>query len=354
MRRYLILILPLLALPLLGLGCVNIKTSKTTDGGVFKSEDAAESWKQKVFVRQEKKVTILINNESINNIVFHPENRNIIYISTRDNGIYRTEDGGEKWTQFKATGTYLGFSIDPVTPSIIYVSQGAQIFKTVDEGKSWDNIYIEPNGKGIVSVRIDNYDPARIWALTSAGDLILSSDWGETWTVLKRLGLPATNLFIDPQDTKTMYITTTKKGLWKSIDSGNNWSDLLAPFVGTDEGKNMYDLRQFLLVEQEPNIIYLVTKNGIYRSWDGGDKWERIKTLQPAASVDINALTVNYENHAEIYFSIGKVIHKTIDNGENWKTIETFPSGRTVNFLVTHPENPEIIWAGTYLPPKKK
>lgn len=354
MRRYLILVFILAILPLLGLSCINIKKTKTTDGGIFKSEDAAETWQQKVFVSQEKKETIAVNNETITKIVFHPQDRKIIYLGTRDNGLYRSADAGEKWTAFKPAGNYPGFSIDPTTPQIIYVSQGAKIDKTVDEGKTWENIYIEPNGKEIVSVNVDYYNPAQIWALSSAGDLLFSQDWGERWTVFYRLGVPTNNLVLNPQDTRVMYATAAKKGIWKSIDGGKQWSDILSVFATSKEKKGMYDLRYFTLVESDPNIIYIVTKNGIYRSFDAGANWEPLKTLQPAASVDINALAVNYENLEEIYFSIGKVIHKTINDGETWKTIETFPSSRTINQLVINPEDPKIIWAGTYLPLKKK
>lgn len=353
MRRFLTLLLPLLALPLLGLGCINVKTAKTTDGGIYKSEDSAESWEQKVFVRQEKKETITINSETIKSITFHPDDKEIIYINTRDKGYYRSQDSGETWTQFKAGANYKRLSIDPTTPSIVYVSKGSKIHKTVDDGENWDNIYIEPNGKTIVNVSIDSYDPSRIWALTNSGDLLLSQDWGETWAVHKRLSLTTNNLYIDPEDTRVMYITTPNQGIWKSINGGDKWNDILVSFKETKNEDKIYGLTKFQMIEQAPEILYIITLHGIYRSWNGGADWEQINTLQPAASVTISAVAANPENHDEMYFSIGKVIHKTTDNGENWKTIETFPSARIINQLVVQPEDPTVIWAGTYIPAKK-
>lgn len=353
MRRLLIIIVILIAIPLLGASCINVKSSKTTDGGVFKSDDSGENWTQKVFIRQEKKNTVSINNESITSFTFDPENKDIIYLGTRDNGIYRTEDGGEVWKLFKGGGEYSGISIDPETPQMIYLSTGATIYKTPDQGENWDNIYIDPNGKKIVSVLVDSYDSSRILALTGKGDLLVSTDWGDTWKVLYRLEQDTEKLFINPKDTRVMYATTSKKGILKSTDGGQTWNDILTAFEGTPEKAQVYTLKMFYFTEEDPDILYIVTKRGIYRSRDAGFNWENINTLQPAASVDISAFTVNPENHNEIWFAIGKIIHWTTNNGANWKTIETFPSTRTINYLVVHPDNPKLLWAGTYIAPKK-
>ncbi len=60
-RKLFFLLIFVFLLPLLGAGCITVKTSKTIDGGVFRSDDGGETWMQKVFIRQEKKKVISLN-----------------------------------------------------------------------------------------------------------------------------------------------------------------------------------------------------------------------------------------------------------------------------------------------------
>ena len=80
-----------------GTGENNNQRSVAYGDGVYKSMDGGNSWKNMG----------LKNSEHIGNILVHPENSQIVYVSAYgplwskggDRGIYKTEDGGETWNK---------------------------------------------------------------------------------------------------------------------------------------------------------------------------------------------------------------------------------------------------------------
>lgn len=351
-RTYLFLITFILIVPLLGAGCINLTTSKTVDGGIFRSDDSGETWSQKVFIRKEKKKTISINNVNVGMIVFHPTDKNIIYLGTLGDGLYRSKNAGEQWESFGInSGSYDTISIDPETPEIIYTATGSSILKTSDDGKSWETIYLEPRGQKIVSVNVDIYKPSQIYAATQDGEIVQSIDYGETWATLSSLAQAVKKLYINPKDTRIIYaVTGNNRGIYRSVNAGVDWNALNTDL---EKKKGAITINFLDFTDQEPEKMYLATNYGLFRSENGGSNWNEITTLFPFGSVPIQTVAVNPNNHSEIYFTIGKVVHKTTDNSITWKTIETFPSARKITNLIINPENTEQLYAGTYLVKKK-
>jgi len=352
MRKIHILIIALLVvLPLVGAGCISIRTSKTVDGGVFRSDDSGENWVQKVFIRQEKKKVISINNANIGTMVFHPDDKNIIYLGTLEDGLYRSKDRGEQWESFGLTsGSFATISIDPKTPTIVYTATGSSILKTSDDGQTWETIYLEPRNQKITSVNVDLYDPSRVFASTFAGEIIQSTDYGETWTTLSSIQLEINRLYLNPIDTRIIYAVTNGQGIYRSTNAGENWESLNTDLV-THNGATIINWLDF--TDKDPGILYLATNYGLFKSSNGGIDWEPITTLFSFGSVPIKTVAVNPDNQSEIWFTIGKIVHKTTDASATWKTIETVPSNRTITILEIDPENPQTLYAGTFTAKKK-
>lgn len=80
-------------------------------------------------------------------IAIHPDNADIIYAGT-DQGVYRSEDGGETWVpKNKNLGGYgalviSGLAIDPNTPTTIYLGTwGYGIYRSTDSGDTWERLF---------------------------------------------------------------------------------------------------------------------------------------------------------------------------------------------------------------------
>jgi len=142
-------------------------------------------------------------------------------------GLFKSNDGAETWTLISATVTLPhinGFDVDPTNENNIYVATFDDVYgmhsglwKTTDDGASWTSALSRGNTRGVA---IDPEVPTRVYATTEAGDgIYMSDDSGATWS--KIAGLPfevkgPAYVSFDPEDSQQIYVTTYGGGVWKA------------------------------------------------------------------------------------------------------------------------------------------
>ena len=131
----------------------------------------------------------------------------------------------------------------------------------------------------------------RLYARANVGGVYRSNDHGETWTWLSGdLPYPACHLpwglAVAPgnpdllyQSTGTSYTATNDpgQGIWKSIDGGAHWRQVLSGvrMAGNDEAQ--YGGPALLLHPANENEIWAATRgDGVRRSTDAGEHWTRV------------------------------------------------------------------------------
>ncbi|MDP3971184.1 MAG: YCF48-related protein [bacterium] len=367
MTKYNFILLSLLLL--IGASC-----GEVADGGVFKSYDGGESWEQKTFISQEGRKKTTISDVNIATTVAHPNDSNIIYIGTNGNGMYTTLDGGETWVQSQINnGSVTSIAFDPKNPETIYVAKNTTIMKTVDGGETWENVYSDVKASKVNVIVVDSYDTSRIYASTSAGTIIKSYDYGINWDLHLQIENPVVEMLMAPYNTRIIYALTSEGVLYKTTNGGealvtpdeldeqeeidtaggtnSGWDKLLAKDFKEkfDGAGRVYD------VALDPNdfrIVYIVTSRGILRSYNEGLDWEDITTLigfKDKQNKNIRHLTVAPKDSETIYFVVGKKIHVSTDNGNAWKTLESFPTTRSVTSFLIDQDAPNVIYIGTEL-----
>ncbi len=102
-------------------------------------------------------------------LAVHPITPTLLYAGTRQNGVWRSEDGGATWitqtTGLPANAWATSLAIHPVTPTTVYagVWQG-QVYRSTDGGYSWEGLgYLGP----VEAVLIHPAAPSVIYAATS-------------------------------------------------------------------------------------------------------------------------------------------------------------------------------------------
>lgn len=326
-------------------GCsLTSSNTSSADGGVFKSVDSGETWTQKVLISQTSKGTSTIASVSTSLLVFDPKDKNKIYLSTKGNGIFKTENGGDSWQQTTLNaGEYVSIAIDPHNTDVIYVARGNTIQKSIDGMGTWQTIYVETRpGQSITSVVVDLSDNSKIYATTNTG-ILKSFDYGNTWQVLKWVGNNANKLYMSEKDTNTIYLVTTNAGIFKTTDAGENWQDISQGLQKYPGAKN---IKWFYFIPQT-ELIYLGTDYAPIKSEDGGKTWTPIATLLPFGSLPIQTVAVNPKNNREIFFTVSNTIYKSVDGGQTWKTLKTVNTNRIINYFLINPESPNIIYLGT-------
>lgn len=342
---------------MLGLtGCIFSNTAsksqqKLADGGVFISTDRGENWAQKVFVRKEATNTITIASTNPGFFYFHPNTSETIYLSTLENGLWRTTDSGEAWTQLGfVTGYVQGFDIDPKNTDIMYAGYKATVMKSVDAGAKWETMYTNQPGNAITQVRVDPYDSRIVYATTSGGVILISEDQGLTWRILVQLmNETPKKLIILKSDSRVMFMITNNKIL-KSSDSGKTWVDSIQKGL---DAVNANPINDFKYLERDPSIMYVASNNGIFRSQDGGSTWRVIPTVIPNGQVPILTVAVNPFDEKEMYFTANSTFYISTDSGLTWETQRNVPSTRQFTILEPHPRRPGMLLLGTFLQKKK-
>ncbi|PPK84117.1 sortilin (neurotensin receptor 3) [Neolewinella xylanilytica] len=235
----------------------------------------------------------------------------LYYFGATGGGVWQTKDGGQTWTNI--SDGYFGGSIGAVTvaesnPNIIYVGGGEQtvrgnvsygsgMWKSIDAGKSWEQIGLE-NSRHIARVRVHPRDPDLVYAAVM-GDLYQdteergvyrSKDGGQTWEriLFANAGAGAVDLSMDPSNPRVMYASTWKirrtpyslesggegSGLWKTTDGGDNWTEITR---NPGLPKGVWGINAVSVSPVDPSRLYAIIENekgGVYVSNDAGESWE--------------------------------------------------------------------------------
>lgn len=179
-------------------------------GGVFTSDDNGQTWVLRHQGFQNCRVTSLL------------QYNNKIYAGTTA-GIFISSDNGNTWTVSSAgllNGTVKCLA---VKDNVLYAgNDGAGLHKSTDEGLTWTNLFTS------TSVNKIYVDGADIYLLGPGGGAFQkSTDNGQTWTnfgMLNGIFGTGSNGFV--RRGTELFLSTYNGGIYKSINSGQNWTGM--------------------------------------------------------------------------------------------------------------------------------
>ncbi len=143
-------------------------------------------------------------------LLIDPRRPRTMYAAGVSGGIWKTTDGGASWRALADLLPNIAVStlaLDPTNPEVIYAGTGEGFFREVVRGTA-----LPLRGAGI----------------------LVSRNAGQTWR-----RLPATahadfhwvnDLVISSSDSRRLY-AATRSGVWRSLDSGDSWTRILASTV---------------------------------------------------------------------------------------------------------------------------
>ena len=186
-----------------GTGEGNPRNSVSSGYGIYKSIDGGNTWQ----------LMGLEKTRNIHRIYIHRDNPDIVYVGAigspwgehKERGLWKTVDGGKTWEQILYVNELTGVAdmvVDPVNPNKIIVAmwehkrwpwffksggEGSGIYITYDGGEHFKKLSSEdglPKGDlGRVGLAISQSNPDYIYALIESkkNGLYRSEDGGKTW-----------------------------------------------------------------------------------------------------------------------------------------------------------------------------
>ena len=333
--------------------------------GVYKSMDAGKTWSH----------LGLDKTRHISDVVIHPTNPNIIYITaqgaqyapSKERGIYKTTDGGKTWKNILSVNNTTGassLSMDMTNPRILYASmwqhqrypwvmesggENSGLFKSIDAGNTWTKMKLGlPKDFGKSGISVSRANPDRVFAVIEAsgkkGGVYRSDNAGKTWKQVNsnRVNIARSwyymEIFADPQDENTVYVLNAP--VMKSIDGGKSFSNIPVP-----HGDNHH---LWINPADNKNLINS-NDGGANISFNGGKSWS---TQQNQATSQFYRVITDNQVPYHVYggqqdnSAIG-IASRTNDGGIDWKDWYSVAGGESA-FIAFDPDAPELIYGGTY------
>ena len=333
--------------------------------GVYKSTDAGKTWKH----------IGLDETRHISDVIIDPTNPNIIFVAAQgaqygpsaQRGIYRSLDGGATWENVLFIDNNTGasdLSMDMTNPLILYAAmwqhrrypwimesggENSGIYKSVDGGTTWTQLKDGlPKDFGKSGISVSRANPERVFAVIEAegekGGVYRSDDAGKKWTLINkdRINIARSwyymEIFADTQDENVVYVLNAP--VTKSIDGGKSFTPLPTP-----HGDN-HDL----WIHPDNNRVMINSNDGGSNvSNNGGQSWSSQKnqnTAQFYRVITDNLVPYNIYGGQQDNTTVA-IASRTNDDGIDWKDWYSVAGGESA-FLAFDPDNPQLIYGGTY------
>ncbi|MFV9483431.1 VPS10 domain-containing protein [Christiangramia sp. ASW11-125] len=350
-----------------GGGEKTVRGNVSSGYGIWKTEDAGKTWTS----------AGLKNSRHVPRIVIHPKDYNTVYAAVLGNiykptearGVYKSTDGGKNWKKILFSNADAGavdLIMDPNNPRVLYAStwnvqrtpyslssggEGSALWKSTDSGETWkeisENKGFPKDTLGIIGVTVSPANSERVWAIVEnkeKGGVYRSDDAGETWNLinddrsLRQRAWYYTRIYADSEDEDKVYVLNVN--YHTSTDGGKTYSSANAPHG---------DHHDLWIAPEDPQRMIMGDDGGAQITYDGGETWS---TYHNQPTSQFYRVTTDNSFPYRIYAaqqdnSTVRIRHRTEGGSIGEGDWESTAGGESAHIAVD-PENPEIVYGGSY------
>ncbi len=245
-------------------------------------------------------------------------------------------------------------------PALYYMgAAGGGVFKTTDNGNSWQAVFEKQPVAAIGAIAIDPKNKEEVWVGTGEANprndvsygngVYQTTDGAKTW---KHRGLEGSSqiskILIDPRDPRIVLVgalgspfkDSAQRGVYRTADGGKSWQKTL--YVGPQSG-----VSDMAWDPAHPDVVYAGIwqyrripwdlssggpNDGLYKSSDGGRSWKKLQGHGlPSGLMGRIGVAVAPTRPNRVYAVIQSergVLWRSDDAGNSWRLM-------TTNTLVT-------------------
>ena len=286
-----------------GTGENNNRQSSSWGGGVFKSTDGGQTWKNMG----------LVETEHIGRIVIDPVDHDVVYVAAMghlwganaERGVYKTTDGGLTWTRVLFVDSQTGATdlvMDPANNKVLYAAMyqrqrsawgyngggsGSGIYKSTDAGRTWARLTngIPDGPLGRIGLDIYRKDPNILYALIEhekEGGVYRSDDAGAHWTKMSSTDprpMYFSQIRIDPTNANRVYVVGVF--LLVSDDGGKTFATVRLSNLphSPERPREDRDIHALWIDPANPDHLLIGCDAGVAASYDRDVTWDYVNNL---------------------------------------------------------------------------
>src|SRR5439155_7145116 len=185
-----------------GMGEACLRANLSSGDGVYKSIDAGRTWTHIGLPDSSQIGRVRVH--PINPHLVYAAAIGHPYGANAERGVFRSKDGGKTWEKILFVDDRTGAAdlmLDPSNPQILYATTwqvlrtpwgitstgaGSGIYKSTDGGDRWTKLAagLPSSALGKIGITVTPANPQRVWATVEAdanGGIYRSDDGGKTW-----------------------------------------------------------------------------------------------------------------------------------------------------------------------------
>jgi photosystem II stability/assembly factor-like uncharacterized protein len=217
------------------------------------------------------------------------------------------------------------FALNPADPNAIYYARTDTVYRSRDEGETWEGFAAIPECSGIGAFIVSPKD-SNVFVAAIDGDsgmrVVRSADHGQSWstTLGHDFGSYATPLECDPDRPDTLYFGGVDDSLHRSTDGGQTWSALSG---------NVFRSPSDIVVIPDSGSVILVADGvpaqgqaQIFKSTDGGQTFT-LEVERPLGVSYVPRMSSSRLRNGTVFATNwgGGGVLRTTDYGESWPPV---------------------------------
>lgn len=333
-------------------------------GLLIRSEDGGLTWHNAA--RSENPAAPFPS--AIYSYVFHPKDKDIMYLGGSQSGLWKSTNGGLTWNHaadesgaLNAAADVYDIKLANTDPDVLYAAafenNHGRILRSDDGGAHFNQLYVtSANNAGVFAMVIDPTNKKHLLATTGEHTLIETTNAGRTWRVKKLFTKAMVRLIPNPGDVTELFGINADGELFKSATGGSDWSDVLTTSVPKQESQyppNIFNFfassgtsRNTLFMLDPSNSLraYSGSDEALLRSEDGGLTFKPMNLLLPKKLLPVSAVAIDPHDSTTIFVAAGDKFQQSTDDGATWRDLP-LPAGIGIKRLMIDPKNSSRMFA---------